>query len=146
MEKNNLGYYLGITGSRFSALLERQYIVPTLESPPDETTNSWPDGEYIVQFRIGELCRVWEKDQWIFYRLQNISDSRYEWVRANDGGVIYLSYDEYESLRKEGAISKSMIYMIMDDNELIELRIGEILIAIKESANNGFPYYFPIVF
>ena len=146
MERNNLGYYLGITGSRFSTLLERQYIVPTLESPPNETTHSWKDDEYTVQFRIGELCRVLEKDQWVFYILQNISDQKYEWARANDGGIIYLSYDEYEFLREQGSLSQSMIYMIMENGELIELRIGEILIGVKESASNGFPYYFPIVF
>lgn len=146
MEKSNVGYYLGMTGNRFSTLLERQYIVPTLGSPPDETTSSWQDGEYVVNFRIGELCRVWIDNKWIFYRLQNISDSKYDWAEANTCGVIYLSYEEYDALRKQGMLSQSTIYMIMENGELIELRIGELLIGVKESASNGFPYYFPIVF
>ena len=104
------------------------------------------DGEYIVKFRIGELCRVWTDNKWVFYRLQNIQDEKYEWVDISACGVVYLSYEEFDAIRKQGAISKSTIYMIMDKGELIELRIGEILIGIKESSNNGFGYYFPIVF
>lgn len=146
MEKSNAGYYLGITGNRFSTLLERQYVVPTLELPPTESTSSWQDGEYTVEFRIGELCRVWTDNKWIFYRLQNISDSKCEWVEANTCGVIYLTYEEYDAMRKAGTLSQSTIYMIMDGEVLIELRIGELLIGIKGSANNGLPYYFPIVF
>lgn len=146
MEKSNVGYYLGMTGDRFRTLLERQYIVPTLESPPDENTHTWQDGEYVVDFRIGELCRVRVDNKWVFYRLQNISSSVYDWEEANTCGVMYLSYEEYVFLREHNLLSQSTIYMIMDNEELIELRIGEILIGVKESASNGFPYYFPIVF
>lgn len=146
MEHSNAGYYLGITGNRFSTLLERQYIVPTLDSPPNDSLHAWQDGEYTVEFRIGELCRVWTDNKWVFYRLQNIQGSKYEWAEANTCGVVYLSYEEYTAMREQGILSQSTIYMIMDEGELIELRIGEILIGIKESANNSFPYYFPIVF
>lgn len=146
MEKSNAGYYLGITGNRFSTLLERQYIVPTLDTPPDETISSWQDGEYTVEFRIGELCRVWTDNKWIFYRLENVQDGKYEWIEANTCGVVYLSYEEFDAMRQQGTLSQSTIYMIMEDGQLIELRIGEILIGIKESSNNGFAYYLPIVF
>lgn len=146
MEKSNAGYYLGITGNRFSTLLERQYIVPTLDTPPDETVGSWQDGEYTVEFRIGELCRVWTDNKWIFYRLENVQDGKYEWIEANTCGVVYLSYEEFDAMRQQGTLSQSTIYMIMEDGQLIELRIGEILIGIKESSNNGFAYYLPIVF
>ena len=49
------GYELHKTGSRVNELLERHFIVPTLESVPNENTRNWTDGEYSVDFRIGEL-------------------------------------------------------------------------------------------
>ena len=52
------GYELHKTGARVKELLERQFIVPTLDSIPTETTTSWQDGEYVVHFRVGEICRV----------------------------------------------------------------------------------------
>lgn len=143
---NDKGYYLGLTGNRVSELLHRHFIVPTLDDRPNKDTHNWNDGQHVVNFRIGELCRVLINNKWIFYRLQNINGAEYEWVEASSGSVHYVSIEEYDELKKQGLVSPSNIYMIMDEGQLVELRIGEILIGVKESANNGFPYYFPIVF
>jgi hypothetical protein len=77
------GYELHKTGSRVNELLERQFVVPTLESKPAEDTLSWEDGEYLVDFRIGELCRVRENEEWVFYRLQDIAEGMAYWSKAN---------------------------------------------------------------
>ena len=77
------GYYLNKTGDRVNQLLSRQFIVPTLDNSPTTGTRSWIDGEYLVDFRIGELCRVKENNEWVFYRLQDIDGSIYIWVKVD---------------------------------------------------------------
>ena len=52
------GYNLNKTGERVSELLSRQFIVPTLQEVPNENTLSWIDGEYNIQFRIGEFFSI----------------------------------------------------------------------------------------
>ena len=80
---NMEGYRLGMSGARVSELLERQYIVPTLDIRPSESTRNWTDGVYTTPFRIGEFCRVKEDGGWKFYRLSDIDGSRYIWENAN---------------------------------------------------------------
>ena len=80
---NMEGYRLGMSGARVSELLERQYIVPTLDIRPSESTRNWTDGVYTTPFRIGEFCRVKEGDEWKFYRLSDIDGNRYIWTNAN---------------------------------------------------------------
>lgn len=80
------GYELHKTGARVSELLERQFIVPTLSAPPTESTRNWEDGIYLVDFRIGELCRVKENGKWEFYRLQDINGNSRIWAKANASG------------------------------------------------------------
>jgi hypothetical protein len=41
MNENLKGYYLNKTGDRVKQLLDRQFIVPTLNNIPNEQTNSW---------------------------------------------------------------------------------------------------------
>lgn len=77
------GFELHKTGSRVNELLERQFVVPTLSSPPTENTKNWEDGKYLVDFRIGELCRVKENGEWVFYRLQDIEGTQRKWVKEN---------------------------------------------------------------
>ena len=60
------GYHLNNTGERVSELLSRQFVVPTLDSVPNEQTRNWIDGEYLVDCRIGELCRVKVEEEWVF--------------------------------------------------------------------------------
>ena len=74
------GYHLNKTGERVSELLSRQFIVPTFNSPPTEQTKNWIDGQYLVDFRIGEMCRVKVNNTFVFYRLQDISDGKYVWI------------------------------------------------------------------
>lgn len=80
---NNAGYHLGKTGERVNELLSRQFIVPTLSSAPTTTTLQWQDGKYIVDFRIGEMCRVKQGEEYIFYRLDDISNGVAVWSNAN---------------------------------------------------------------
>lgn len=77
------GYHLNKTGERVSELLSRQFVVPTLNGTPSETTRNWVDGEYLVDFRIGELCRVDEGGEWVFYRLIDIVGGKRVWSQAN---------------------------------------------------------------
>lgn len=80
---NTDGYRLGMSGKRVNELLERQFVVPTLSFKPDANTKTWEDGDYVVQFRIGEFCRFKEDGEWSFYRLQDIDGESYVWVNAN---------------------------------------------------------------
>ena len=77
------GYHLNKTGERVSELLSRQFVVPTLDSVPTEQTRNWIDGEYLVDFRIGELCRVKVEEEWVFYRLVDIVGGKRVWANAN---------------------------------------------------------------
>ena len=77
------GYYLRKSGERVSELLSRQFIVPTLPSAPTSTTLRWRDGEYDVDFRVGEMCRVRQGGDWVFYRLDDISNGVAVWSNAN---------------------------------------------------------------
>ena len=96
---NNQGYYLQKSGERVSTLLSRQYIVPTLNSPPDENTLTWKDGEYIVDFRIGEFVRVISDDSYIFYRLTDISNNKACWESLDKADLsIYYSKEEIDTL------------------------------------------------
>lgn len=77
------GYYLRKSGERVSELLSRQFIVPTLPSAPTSTTLRWRDGEYDVDFRVGEMCRVRQGGEWVFYRLDDVSNGVAIWSNAN---------------------------------------------------------------
>lgn len=77
------GYYLRKSGERVSELLSRQFIVPTLPSAPTSTTLKWRDGEYDVDFRVGEMCRVRQDGEWVFYRLDDVSNGVAIWSNAN---------------------------------------------------------------
>lgn len=77
------GYELHKTGARVNQLLERQFVVPTLDYAPNSSTTTWQDGDYVVTFRIGEQCRVKEDGEWRFYRLQDVENGRANWVRVD---------------------------------------------------------------
>ena len=79
----NNGYHLRKTGERVNELLSRQFIVPTLSTAPTSTTLKWKDGEYDVYFRIGEMCRVRQDAEWVFYRLDDIANGKALWSNAN---------------------------------------------------------------
>ena len=91
MNENLKGYYLNKTGDRVKQLLDRQFIVPTLDSIPNSQTNTWQDGEYTVAFRIGELCRVKVNGEWEFYRLHDIVNDLRVWQKANTAEIPDLS-------------------------------------------------------
>lgn len=79
----NNGYHLRKTGERVNELLSRQFIVPTLSTAPTSATLKWEDGEYDVYFRVGEMCRVRQDDEWVFYRLDDIANGKAFWSNAN---------------------------------------------------------------
>lgn len=166
------GYHLHKTGERVSELLSRQFIVPTLDSVPTRETLKWIDGDYEVNFRIGELVRVKFNDEYKFYRLKDIYEGKALWVDANEsdlnnyytkleidnklqqlvipaasGGVELVSEEEYNLKKENGEIEGNVMYFIVVDDEPYELYIGYHLIGKKgDSENTQFPYTFPIIF
>lgn len=194
------GYYLRKSGERVSELLSRQFIVPTLPSAPTSTTLRWRDGEYDVDFRVGEMCRVRQGGEWVFYRLDDISNGVAVWSNANaselpdmtdyytkqevdsrledkadvtdlpdldnyytkrqvddlisdiespgggGGGVVYITQEEYDTLKEADSIVERKIYFVTINDEPSALYIGKILIAQREEGQKGFTYNFPIIF
>lgn len=117
MNKNLNGYYLNKTGDRVKQLLDRQFIVPTLDSIPTTSTRTWQDDEYEVEFRIGELCRVKINDTYEFFRLYDIIDNDCIWKNINkatvdmmhiyvsENGEMVLSYSD-NSIMNDGYINE----------------------------------------
>lgn len=96
---NNQGYYLQKSGERVSTLLSRQYIVPTLTSPPNENTLTWKDGDYIVDFRIGEFVRVILDDSYVFYRLNDIIENTASWELLSKADLsAYYNKEEVDGI------------------------------------------------
>lgn len=171
IEGNN-GYYIRSSGARVAELLSRHFIVPTIDSAPTEDTTSWQDGDYVVDFRIGEFVRVHNGDEYLFYRLKDLNDGKAFWAEATSsdmsdyytkqeidrklsqiiisgggGGVEVLSSSQYEEKVNSGAIVDNMMYFIVENDEPFELYIGHFLIGKKGDVGNiGFPYSFPITF
>ena len=167
------GYYLRKTGERVNELLSRQFVVPTLDAIPGVTTLHWTDGDYIVDFRIGEFARVAVNGDYVFYRLKDISDNKAYWAEATSadmsdyytrkeiddklskivpggstgGGVEIVTPEQYENKKVNGEIISNVIYLLLVDDEPFEMYVGLILIAKKgEIENVSFPYTFPIIF
>lgn len=113
------GFELHKSGARVNELLERQFIVPTLDSAPTETTSSWIDGKYVVAFRIGEMCRVNESGEWVFYRLQDISDGKYLWGKANSADMPDMS-DYYTRYEVDDKITKAVTSIEIPEDESIK--------------------------
>lgn len=67
------GYNLHISGNRVEELLYRDFIVPTIENPPDENTLSWMDGTYTHLFSIGDYVRVIINGDIKLYQLLDIN-------------------------------------------------------------------------
>lgn len=140
------GYELHKSGARVNELLERHYIVPTLVHAPNDATLSWQDGDYVVEFRIGEMCRVEQNGVFKFYQLVNIADGKAHWKEDNEGGVEIVTEDRYEELKEASQIVPNVIYMVTNNDEPIALYVGTILIAQREEGSKGFTYNFPIIF
>lgn len=140
------GYYLNKTGDRVNELLSRHFIVPTLNSVPNEHTTVWQDGEYTVTFRVGEQCRVNVDGNYKLYTLIDVTNGIATWKEEIEGNVITLSEEQYEELKTQGGIMLDRIYLILEEGEPKYLYIGTILIAKKEEGSIGFAYNFPIIF
>lgn len=121
MSENNTykGYHLRKTGSRVNELLSRQFIVPTLNDVPTSNTLTWKDGEYVVEFRVGELCRVSVNNKWEFYRLHDISDKIAYWEKANASDLPDMS-DYYTKEETEQKISDSISSVVIPEGESIK--------------------------
>ena len=122
------GYELHKSGARVNELLERQFICPTLVNVPNENTLTWQDGEYVVHFRIGEICRVKVEDDWQFYRLYDISGDKAIWNKANASEIPDLS-DYYT---KEEANNK-----IQEEISKIEIPADESIKNVTEDEYNA---------
>lgn len=113
------GYELHKSGARVNELLERQFIVPTLDFIPTETTISWQDGEYVVHFRVGEICRVKIGDNWQFYRLYDISSGKAIWNKTNASESLDLS-DYYTKEETAGKIEEEISKIEFPEDESIK--------------------------
>ena len=150
--KTYKGYHLKKTGSRVNELLSRQFIVPTLDDVPTGNTLAWQDGEYVVEFRVGELCRVSVNNKWEFYRLHDISNGVAHWEKANaselqeDESIRNVTEDEYNAMYEAESLSDKTMYFVSKDGSPVALYIGKIQIAVREEGSKGFAYNFPIIF
>lgn len=126
------GYELHKTGARVNELLERQFVVPTLESQPTEDTLSWEDGEYLVDFRIGELCRVRENEEWVFYRLQDIAEGMAYWSKANASELPDMG-DYYTKDETNQKIEDSVSSIVIPEDESIKNVTQDEYDAMKEA-------------
>lgn len=134
------GFELHKTGSRVNELLERQFVVPTLSSPPTENTKNWEDGKYLVDFRIGELCRVKEDSEWVFYRLQDIEGTQRKWVKENASELPdmsnYYSKEEVDTKFEEYQPDLSGYYTTEETDKKIADGVSSIVIPEDESIKN----------
>lgn len=169
------GYYLKKTGERVNELLSRQFVVPTLNEAPTKEILTWDDGDFEVDFRIGEFVRVAKGDDFLFYRLKDINADGAVWADATSadmsdyynkkeiddklskivipggggasGGVEIISEEDYANKKENGEIVDNIMYFIIVDDEPYELYIGYHLIGKKGDIENAFfPYTFPIIF
>lgn len=126
----NEGYRLGMRGERVSELLARQFVVPTLQSVPNNTTKTWIDGEYVVEFRIGELCRVKEQDEWQFYRLIDLTNVGAIWEKANASELPdmsnYYTKEEVDKKVEEHKPNLDSYYTKEETDKEIEDKFNEI--------------------
>lgn len=113
------GYELHKSGARVNELLERQFVVPTLDTVPTETTISWQDGEYVVEFRVGELCRVSVNNKWEFYRLHDINNKIAYWEKANASELPDMS-DYYTKEETEQKIDEGLSSIVIPEDESIK--------------------------
>ena len=136
----NNGYHLRKTGERVNELLSRQFIVPTLSTAPTSATLKWEDGEYDVYFRVGEMCRVRQDDEWVFYRLDDIANGKAFWSNANTSELPdmgdYYTKDEVDDKIKEHQPNLSEYYTKKETKKKIEEGIASIVIPEDESIKN----------
>lgn len=120
----NNGYHLRKTGERVNDLLSRQFIVPTLSTAPTSATLKWEDGEYDVYFRVGEMCRVRQDDEWVFYRLDDIANGKAFWSNANASELPdmgdYYTKDEVDDKFKEHQPDLSEYYTSDEVDEKLD--------------------------
>lgn len=137
------GYELHKTGARVSQLLDRQFVVPALDSVPDESTTSWQDGEYVVYFRPGELCRVKVAEEWQFFRLYSIEDEKAVWHKADADKLPdmsdYYTKGEVDNIIADidiPAVDLSNYYTKEDADAKLEEQINAIVFPEDESIRN----------
>lgn len=167
------GFELNKTGARVQELLERQFIVPTLSQLPTSDTLSWEDGRYTTPFRVGEFCRVYEGNEYKFYRLHDLENNVADWRSVNtseipelsdyytrdevdskireisfpeDESIKNVTEDEYNAMLESDTLSDKTLYFISKDGSPIAIYIGKVQIAVREEGSKGFAYNFPIIF
>ena len=115
------GYKSRMTGERVVDLLSRHFIVPTLLSPPTENTLSWEDGSYTVNFRIGELVRIYEDGFPIFYRLVDLNTNKAVWQRITPSDLsLFYTKEEINTLLEDyDAIIQNRAYLTAVPSEYV---------------------------
>lgn len=122
---------LGITKARFESLLNNAYIIPTLGAVPDETTLVYVDGEYNVNFKIGDYCRVRNTNSeygYDFFRLYDIKDGLAVWSAAETEGsgsaggeTVLISLISNQSASDNALLGASIqVYDVTADETLSE--------------------------
>ena len=102
---------LGISLSRFTELLDRDFYVPTMESAPTAETRSYSDTDgSVCEFRVGQMCRVADIASYTgyrFYLLHDINADKAVWDLV-DGEAMRLAMQVNEELEKV----EEMIYSL----------------------------------
>ena len=134
------GYHLNKTRERVIELLSRQFVVPTFSSVPTKQTRNWIDGEYLVDFRIGELCRVKVEEEWVFYRLVDIVGEKRVWAKANASEMPdmsdYYTKEEVDTKIEENQPDLLEYYTKEETEQKIEEGVSSIVIPEDESIKN----------
>lgn len=70
-----------------------KYVIPTLDSVPDETVLSYTIEGITKSFDIGYMARVFdtEKEEYVFYQLYDIAAGKALWKKAGSGGDLVMN-------------------------------------------------------
>lgn len=94
----------------------------------------------MVDFRIGELCRVKENNEWVFYRLQDINGLKRIWIKANASEMPdmsdYYTKEEVDTKIEEHQPDLSEYYTKEETEQKIEESLSSIVIPEDESIKN----------
>ena len=97
-----MGYNSKYSGEQVERMLERQFIVNTLDSAPTESTLSWNDNGLITSYKIGDMVRCADSSSetgYSFYQLKDITtENAAIWRKIGSGGEVDLREKVFISL------------------------------------------------
>lgn len=110
-----------IKGTRKDLLLQRRWIVPTLQSAPTTSTWAWNDNGITVYFRIGEQVRVEDAEQSSGYQFWKLYDIRANgdriWAPINSCAVAVHTFHFLETSYNSAKSAKGALIQITCDND-----------------------------